>query len=68
MVDGSSEHAHHWDRLLFRDFLITHPEIADEYGDLKTKLATLYHRDRIGYSNAKADFIARVTALAKRHE
>jgi GrpB-like predicted nucleotidyltransferase (UPF0157 family) len=68
MVDGSSEHAHHWNRLLFRDYLIAHPDTAREYGNLKTRLAALHHGDRIRYSIAKADFVADVTALAMQHE
>lgn len=68
MVDGSAEHSHHWNRLLFRDHLIAHPDTARQYGDLKTKLAASHHGDRIGYSNAKADFVVNVTALAKQRE
>ena len=56
---------HHWDRLLFRDYLIAHPEIARQYGDLKQKLAHTHHCDRVAYTKAKSDFITRVTTLAK---
>ena len=56
---------HHWDRLLFRDYLIAHPEIARQYGDLKERLAHTHHRDRVAYTKAKSDFITRVTTLTK---
>lgn len=59
--------AEHWDRLLFRDYLIDHPEVAREYEALKVRLASLMTHDRVGYTRAKADFIARVTELARRH-
>ena len=59
---------HHWDRLLFRDYLIAHPEIARQYGDLKRTLADTHHGDRVAYTKAKSDFITTVTAFAKeRH-
>ena len=63
MVDGSFEH--HWDRLIFRDYLIAHPVVARQYGDLKQRLALNHHCDRVAYTKAKTDFITRVTSLAK---
>ena len=68
MVDGSSEHSHHWDRLLFRDYLIANRDIALEYANLKRRLANTHHSDRVAYTNGKADFILKVTALAKQHD
>ncbi len=56
---------HHWDKLLFRDYLIEHPEIARQYGDLKQGLADTHHGDRVAYTKSKSDFITRVTTLAK---
>jgi GrpB-like predicted nucleotidyltransferase (UPF0157 family) len=50
MVDSQFEH---WDRLLFRDYLIEHPEVAREYGDLKLRLSSAHRK--------------RVTETAKRH-
>lgn len=55
----------HWDRLLFRDRLIAHPGVALEYARLKRQLAAAA-ADRVGYTAAKAEFIERVTAEAKR--
>ncbi|PKM79611.1 MAG: hypothetical protein CVU89_17315 [Firmicutes bacterium HGW-Firmicutes-14] len=54
-----------WDELYFRDYLLAHPEIADEYGKLKMELKKKYERDRDGYTYAKTDFIGRITKLAR---
>ncbi len=62
MVESGFEH---WERLSFRDYLIAHPEIAREYGELKIRLATEFRHDRITYTKAKADFINRITEAAK---
>lgn len=59
-------HFEHWDRLLFRDYLISHPETAAEYGRLKLELSTQFPNDRIAYTNGKTNFITRITELAKR--
>lgn len=60
-------HFEHWDRLLFRDYLIEHPDIAMEYGNLKMRLSGAHHNDRVAYTQAKSDFIRKVTEKAKRH-
>lgn len=54
-----------WDELYFRDYLLVHPEIADEYGKLKMELQKKYEHDRDGYTHAKTDFIKRITKLAR---
>jgi GrpB-like predicted nucleotidyltransferase (UPF0157 family) len=36
-----------WERLRFRDYLIAHPEAADEYARLKTQLAAAHPQDRV---------------------
>jgi GrpB-like predicted nucleotidyltransferase (UPF0157 family) len=64
MVEKEFEH---WDRLLFRDYLIEHEEAAKEYEALKLRLARDYPRDRIGYTKDKTEFIARVTDAAKKY-
>lgn len=58
---GSSE----WERLVFRDYLIAHPEIAAEYAALKQRIAAESPEDRVAYAQAKGDFIARVMRLAR---
>jgi GrpB-like predicted nucleotidyltransferase (UPF0157 family) len=64
MVEPDFEH---WDRLLFRDYLIEHPELAREYERLKLELSKDHHGDRVAYTQAKTDFIAAVTERAKEH-
>ncbi|MCE5336998.1 MAG: GrpB family protein [Desulfobacteraceae bacterium] len=55
----------HWDRLLFRDYLIGHPEAAREYAEIKLRLAKAFPRDRAAYTRGKTEFVERVTELAK---
>lgn len=59
---------HHddWDELYFRDYLIAHPEIAQEYGKLKLVLKEQYTHDRDGYTDAKGDFIRKYSELARK--
>lgn len=64
MVEDGFEH---WDRLLFRDYLIEHSEIAKEYGALKLECSRVYQNDRVAYAKAKADFVVRVTENAKEY-
>ena len=61
------EFSDHWDRLLFRDYLIAHPEVARQYGVLKARLASTSPRDRVSYTRGKTDFIIRVTIEAKQY-
>ena len=67
MVEAGQEFVGHWDRLLFRDYLIEHPEVAKEYEGLKARLASASPRDRVAYTRGKTDFIVRVTLQAKRY-
>jgi len=60
-------HFEHWDRLLFRDYLIEYPEVAREYATLKLSLSQRCHHDRVAYTKAKTDFIVKVTEIAKEH-
>ena len=54
-----------WDELHFRDYLITHPEAAAEYAELKRRLFKEYEYDRDGYTAAKGEFIREITKKAK---
>lgn len=54
------------DELYFRDYLLTYPEIAAEYEQLKLALWKQYEHDRDGYTNAKHEFIARHTQDARQ--
>lgn len=64
MVEG--HFTEHWDRLLFRDYLIDHQEAAAEYEALKIRLASASPRDRVAYTQGKTEFIVRVTERARR--
>lgn len=56
-----------WERLLFRDYLIEHPEVAKEYEVLKLRLARDYPNDRLVYTDGKTEFVKRVTRQAREH-
>ena len=60
-----SDFSEHWDRLLFRDYLIRHPDVAREYEALKFRIAAEHTHDRVRYTREKADFIDAVTERAK---
>jgi GrpB-like predicted nucleotidyltransferase (UPF0157 family) len=62
-----ADFAEHWDRLLFRDYLIDHPSVAREYERLKLGLASASPTDRVAYTQGKSDFIRDVTERAKRY-
>lgn len=64
MVERDFEH---WDRLLFRDYLIEHPQTAGEYEALKMALARGHKNDREAYTNGKTEFVVRVTQVAKEY-
>ena len=56
----------HWDRVLFRDYLIAHPEAATQYAELKRRLAADFANDRVRYAEDKTSFIVDATGRAKR--
>ena len=64
MVEDDFEH---WDRLLFRDYLIEKSAVAQDYKILKINLAKKYPYDRVTYTREKSAFIERVTHEAKRY-
>ena len=53
-----------WERLAFRDYLRSHPQEASRYAALKVKLASAFRQDRERYTEAKTEFVRRVTARA----
>lgn len=71
--DGFKGQAYHihvrysgdWDEIYFRDYLMQNPEVASAYAELKKDLAIKYRNDREGYTDAKTDFIKRITEIAK---
>lgn len=69
--EGQAYHVHvrysgDWDELYFRDYLLTHPKVADEYGRLKMELKDKYEHDREAYTKGKTKFIQRATEHARR--
>ena len=68
---GQAYHIHirysgDWDEIYFRDYLKKNPGAASEYGVLKQKLAEKYKNDREAYTDAKTDFVKRITAIARK--
>ena len=59
-------HFEHWDRLIFRDYLISHPDMAGEYQRLKIRLAREFPRDRVAYTKGKSEFIEQVMEKAQQ--
>lgn len=67
---GQAYHVHvryrgDWDELYFRDYLLLHPDVAEEYGKLKLELKQKFEYDRDAYTYAKTDFIKWYTKLAR---
>ena len=56
-----------WDEhIIFRDYLIDHPEKAKEYEELKIELNKKYSKDRDTYTKMKEDFIKQILELATK--
>lgn len=51
--------------ILFRDYLIGHPDAAREYERLKKDLAAKFKNDRDGYTEAKSQFVERILNAAQ---
>ena len=73
-IKGQTFHVHMadkkhslWDRLFFKDYLTHDPQIAKEYESLKLELAQKHKYNREDYTKAKAEFITKITAIAKQH-
>jgi GrpB-like predicted nucleotidyltransferase (UPF0157 family) len=55
-----------WQRYtLFRDYLINHKDVADEYQRLKLDIAKLYANDRMKYAAMKFEFVESVSNKAR---
>jgi GrpB-like predicted nucleotidyltransferase (UPF0157 family) len=65
MVTARRTFQEHWQRLLFRDYLIANPQTARAYERLKIELATMHPNDRVAYTEGKTAFIEQTTARAK---
>ena len=56
-----------WHRhLIFRDYLRSHPEVADQYAELKKELSVRFRKDREEYTNGKSQFINAVIHSARK--
>lgn len=53
------------DEIIFRDFLISHPDYAKAYENLKKSLLPIFINDRDGYTNAKSQFVQMILRLSK---
>ena len=56
------------DEVFFRDYLIAHPDVAKEYEQLKLGLWKQYEFNRDAYTEAKSEFVAKYTAIAKERK
>ncbi|MEM7531300.1 MAG: GrpB family protein [Chloroflexota bacterium] len=52
-------------QILFRDYLLRHPDVAQEYATLKFRLGEEYATDRKQYVSGKSTFITDVLAYAR---
>lgn len=65
-------HVHVWEvgtlewlrHIAFRDYLIAHPKIRDEYADLKMRLGDMEWTHGMECNDAKNDFIKKTKARA----
>ena len=53
------------DEIYFRDYLISYPDIAKEYERLKLSLLPKFKHNRDAYTEAKTEFVRRISAMAK---
>ena len=60
---GTSGGSDPWQRLLFRDYLRSHPEEADRYVALKRDLAARHAMDREAYTEGKSAFVEEILRL-----
>ncbi len=55
------------DELYFRDYLLEHSDIADQYEKMKLKLWKEYEHNRDAYTDAKTEFIKKWTSKARKN-
>lgn len=53
------------DELMFRDYLRTHPDRRDAYGELKRSLAITFRKDREAYTEGKSAFVRETLRLGR---
>lgn len=52
----------------FRDYLNAHPDLAEQYAQLKLELKKQFEHDRDGYTGAKGSFVQKVLRLADQEK
>lgn len=58
-----------WKRyIIFKEYLIKNPSVAEEYAKLKIRLQKEYSEDRIKYTDLKLNFIEQVLKKAKKNK
>ncbi len=62
---GSPEWQAH---ILFRDYLLNHPQAAQQYEQLKQDLAVRFRTERDKYTDGKAEFIHGIVELARQEQ
>jgi GrpB-like predicted nucleotidyltransferase (UPF0157 family) len=55
-------------QIIFRDYLLTHPDKVQAYSQLKLELAERFPTDREGYTESKSSFIENVINVAKQQK
>lgn len=68
---GQAYHVHiryqgDWNEIRFRDYLIKHKEVAEEYEILKLKLAGKYRNNREAYTESKTEWIEKINSLTRK--
>lgn len=72
--EGRTHHVHvvaydsdHWrNKIIFRDYLRLHADVAQEYVQLKKLLSSAHKHDREKYTDMKTKFINKILQLAKK--
>jgi GrpB-like predicted nucleotidyltransferase (UPF0157 family) len=70
-ITGQTFHIHvrypgEWDEIVFRNYLIDNHDAAQEYAELKKKLAIKFRNDREKYTENKGTFIKNIIQKARR--
>jgi GrpB-like predicted nucleotidyltransferase (UPF0157 family) len=60
----TSEHVDAADKLVFRDYLRSHPQVAMDYARVKTQVAAENHFDSFGYMRGKDQKVKEILAAA----
>jgi len=57
-----------WPELHFRDYMNAHPNLVEEYAQLKLELKKRFEQDRDEYTRQKGDFIQKVQKLIEQEK